>query len=384
MRTRMMAMTATVALSCTLMFSGAPAFAETDTSRWDAAAQQLFSDPQFDGPTAVYVAVYDPQTGWTRHAMGESASGVPATLDDYVPIGSITKTAFATAVLEEVEKGTLSLDDTVRELDPQLAKKFPKTAKWTVRQLLSMTTQIPDYADPSLDKLIADPKRKFAREELISIGINEGEALPKEGGYSTTNYIVLGEIMRKLTGKSPAKLVNAVFDEAGMDDSYLGALGTRPAPATHGYVGNTFGAHTETINPAVTATTDTNTQDGNWYMTWGREGGGAYATTEDLGTWAKSCVGNSLLKKATVKEREKTNEINAGDYGLGIIKEGDWWGHSGQVLGYEALAVCNPKTGQAVAVGVNSSSSLVPAIATLGQVAFPEYLQAWVEANLIS
>lgn len=371
-----------LALSAAVVPAHATDDGTTEVSVWQKTAEDFISGPYGDGMTALYLGVYDPASGWTYGAFGESAPGVVAQPSDHFPIGSITKTVLATAVLQHVEQGDLSLDDTVADLNPGLARKYPSISRWTVRQLLGMTTTIPDYADPALDRLIADPALKFTRDELISIGLTEGKPLPKVGGYSTTNYIILGDLMKKVTGKSPSRLVNEIFAAEGMADSYLGSLGTRPEVATQGYIGNMYGDHAQGINPNVTATTDVNTANGQWYMTFGREGGGAYATLPDLGTWAKSCVGNNLLDKTTVTEREQTTDINAGAYGLGIINEGDWWGHTGQVLGYEALAVCNPDTGRAVALAVNSSSGLQNAIGAMGQVAFIDYATAWITAQL--
>ena len=103
-----------------------------------------------DTSSALYVAVYNPKTGLQMKAYGEASPGVPATVKDHFEIGSITKTAFATAVLQHVQKGVIGLDDTVKKAAPGVAKRFPKAANYTVRQLLSMDTRIGDYANASV------------------------------------------------------------------------------------------------------------------------------------------------------------------------------------------------------------------------------------------
>ena len=50
---------------------------------------------------------------------------------------------------------------------------------------------------------------------------------------------------------------------------------------------------------------------------------------------------------------------SAGDYGLGIIKDGPWLEHSGQALGHEAKVGCNPSTGQVYAYALNSTYGTV-------------------------
>lgn len=80
MKKPLLTVACSVALSGALVVPGVTAQAapgdSVDTTSWDAAAEQLFTDSQLNGPTAVYVAVYKPDTGWTRRAMCESAPRV--------------------------------------------------------------------------------------------------------------------------------------------------------------------------------------------------------------------------------------------------------------------------------------------------------------------
>ena len=69
--------------------------------------------------------------------------------------------------------------------------------------LLSMKTEIPDYADAAVAVQVADPLHHFTRDELIALALSKCKSLPKIGGNSTTNYIILGEIMQKRIGKLP-------------------------------------------------------------------------------------------------------------------------------------------------------------------------------------
>lgn len=337
-----------------------------------AAAQAVAASP--DAAPGLWVAVWDPKKGYYEQAYGTAAlPNTAATRADHFRIGSITKTVFATAVLQQVAAGKLALSDTVRKLDPVLARKFPTIGKYTVAQLLSMKTQIPDYADAAVNAMVVDSKRSFTREELISLALAQGKALPAVGGYSTTNYIILGLIMQKLTGKTPEALVNGVFAQAGMKQSALpGPAKAMPAPAAHGYVGSIYGEQFEKVNPAVVATTDVT----DWVFYWGREGGGAYSTIGDLATWGGTCLGNSLLPKSLVTKRLVFSSLDAGLYGRGIIKQGDWLSHEGQAIGYEANVSCNPKTGAVTAWAVNSSEGSLFLNDSIGPVAFPEYYAA--------
>jgi D-alanyl-D-alanine carboxypeptidase len=322
----------------------------------------------------LWLAVWDPKKGYYEQAYGNAVlPNTPASVADHFRIGSITKTVFATAVLQQVAAGKLALADTVAKLDPALAKKFPKAAKYTVAQLLSMKTQIPDYADPAVAIQVGDPQHHFTRDDLIALAFSSGKPLTKKGGYSTTNYIILGVLLEKLTGRAPESLVNGVFKQAGMTQSRLPFVSRPlPAPAAHGYVGDIYSTEFEAINASVTATTDTSP----WAFDWGKEGGGSYSTIGDLATWGGTCLGNSLLPKSMVAKRLVFSAIDAGNYGRGIIRQGEWLAHSGQAIGYVANVACNPKTGAVAVWAVNSTEGSMMLDDVIGPVAYPEHYAA--------
>ena len=347
--------------------------AAADRAAIDAAAQQYLAN-SLDETPGLWLAVWDPKLGYYEQAYGSAeVGGATATTRDYFLIGSITKTVFATAVLEQVAAGTLKLTDTVKRLDPALAKKYPGAAKKTVAQLLGMTSRIPDYADPAVGKMFADPQQAFTRDQLIALGFAEGKPIPAPGGYSTTNYLILGKVMKTLTGKTPERLVDAVLRQAGMTNSRLETGNvTLPEPRAHGYIGKFYGSQAAQVNPSLSATSDTT----DWTMMWGKEGGGAYSTIGDLAKWGGTCLGTRFLPAKVAAARLQTTPIDAGDYGLGIIREGNWLGHSGEAIGYEANVACDPKTGAVVAYAVNSTSGLLDVGSVLGPVAWPEYVKA--------
>ena len=338
------------------------------------AAGNAFLKNSIDASPGLWLAVWDPTKGYYEHAYGNAIlPNTAATVNDHFRIGSITKTVWATAVLQQVAKGKLELTDTVKKLDPELAKKFPSIGKYTVGQLLSMKTQIPDYADAAVAIEVGDPQHRFTRNDLISLGLTKGKKLTKAGGYSTTNYIILGVILEKLTGKAPETLVNGVFKQAGMTQSMLQTKNApMPNPVAHGYVGELAAKDFQAIDPKITATTDVS----SWALEWGKEGGGAYSTIGDLATWGSTCLGTSLLPKPIAAKRLVFSMIDAGNYGRGIIRQGAWLSHEGQVIGNEANVSCNPITGAVTAWAVNSTYGSFMLNDVLGPVAYPDYYAA--------
>ena len=77
--------------------------------------------------------------------LAERSSGRAARTDDVFHLFSVTKTFTATAVLQQVAAGTLSLDDTIGDVLPDLAEELSEIADITVEQLLAMESGIPEY-----------------------------------------------------------------------------------------------------------------------------------------------------------------------------------------------------------------------------------------------
>lgn len=99
-----------------------------------------------------------------------------------------------------------------------------------------------------------------------------------------------------------------------------------------------------------------------------------YSTIADLGTWAASGLGTSLLPADLAAKRLSFHDLSAEkiSYGLGLEDYGNGWiGHSGQLIGWEAITLNNPETGAAFVAMVNETGSLVAAKAVAAQI-WPE------------
>jgi len=333
----------------------------SDAKRLDAAVTKALAASDEQTPGA-WVGVWSPTLGVRVKAYGDaSASGRTARVRDHNFIGSVTKTVTATAVLQQVATGRMTLTDTVAEVDPVLAARFPAIAGITVDQLLGMRSGLPDYAnEPAgvLRLITADPRRSFTPRQLIESGLAASTISPPgTPGYSTTNYIILGELLKKVTGRSPSAVLNGVFRQAGMTQSALPGPGRpAPRPRSNGYIGPSSAAELAGLGgPAIPAGTDVT----DWNLSWGRAGGGAYSTVRDLGRWGSLGLGTALLPKRLGDRRIAAASQNPLGYGLGLFVEpGGWISHTGQVIGWESSVEQNTRTGEVVVVMVNSTSGL--------------------------
>ena len=305
-------------------------------------------------PPGMWIGVWDPKKGWHIGGYGEAVvGGAKATDGDHSRIGSVTKTFTATAVLQQVAAGKLALTDTVGALLPDLAAKYPDVAPITVEQLLSMHSGIPDYINSGLltQQFLDHPEKVWTADEIIAAVLDKMKVDPSVAEYSTTNYLILGEILRKVTGQAPDVVITSVATALGLNDTALPAPAetAMPAPASAGYI---MDAGVNSLKEAGgTAKSGTTVQDAT--PSWGAAGGGMYSTVADLGTWGASGLGTATLPQALADQRLQSRPIKPGiDYGLGIIDWGNGWiGHTGQAIGWEAVVAYNTKTG-AVFVGM--------------------------------
>jgi CubicO group peptidase (beta-lactamase class C family) len=121
-------------------------------------------------------------------------------MDTVSALGSVTKSFTAVVIMQLVEEGKLSLDDTIDTWFPDQ----PNADEITVRMLLSHTSGLANYisGDNSLEPRWA---REYAPSELVAEANRLGpvdEPGSSIAHYSNTNYILLGLIIEAITGNS--------------------------------------------------------------------------------------------------------------------------------------------------------------------------------------
>ncbi|MCW3467056.1 serine hydrolase domain-containing protein [Chitinophaga nivalis] len=128
-------------------------------------------------------------------------------------IGSVTKPFTATAILQLVEQGKLSLQDSIQRYVPEYPSKG---AVITIQHLLTHTSGIKNYA------AIYNPA-KARKTYTLAQGIDYIREEPLEFtpgsnyAYSNSNYYLLGYILEKITGLSyESYLQQHIFDKAGL------------------------------------------------------------------------------------------------------------------------------------------------------------------------
>lgn len=181
-----------------------------------------------------------------NYGFADLENRVPVTRDSVFCIGSISKQFGAAAAMQLVEAGKLSLDDTLAKYLPD----FPRADRITIRNLLQHTTGIVDF------EYSGTWPKAMGLERTTDEVIATFRDLPplfepgQQWSYSSSNYVLLGKILEKITGEPLAQLMKTrVFDRAGLEhtrfcDSYelipnrargymRAKAGFTPAPWSH-------------------------------------------------------------------------------------------------------------------------------------------------------
>ena len=359
--------------------SGESVGAELPTAPMSDADAAVIDDASMEALAAgegvvpgLWVGVWDPAKGVYLAGYGDAvAEETAATAEDSGRIGSITKTFTATAVLQQVASGALSLDDTVADVLPDLAAELPDIADITVEQLLAMQSGIPEYEFLVVPEVLENPTEVVDLDEVIVETVEGGVEPAGTAGYSTTNYLILGEMLEELTGQPSEEVLNELATDAGLTTTVLtvGDDIEMSDPSSAGYVNEIGVSYLAAEGIEVEPLGDVSSYNPNW----GSVGGSMYSTLEDLGAWAATGFGNDFLPPELAAQRLEAAPLVEGvDYGLGLIDFGNgWYGHSGSILGWDSLAAHNPETGAVFVAYTNeygaSNAFVGPALA-----AFPD------------
>jgi D-alanyl-D-alanine carboxypeptidase len=280
---------------------------------------------------------------------------------DRMLAGSVGKTFAAATALQLIKEGKIGLDDKIEKYlgrEPWFSR-LPNANDITVRQLMNHTSGLVRYEfkDEFTKDLTANPQKTWKPAELLSYLLDEKPPFAAGQGwdYSDTNYIVLGMIIEKVTGRE-------FYDEANrrllkplkLNDT-IPQDGPKLKGLVQGYAGpnNPFGGKDAmiqngkfTINPQFEWT-----------------GGGYVSTAQDLARWAKMIYEGKAFSPALLPQvLEGVSAPMLGretKYGLGVIirqtSAGTSYGHSGFFPGYITDMMYFPDQKVAVAVQVNTS-----------------------------
>ena len=310
----------------------------------DAAAQTSF-DSQVSAPGAI-VGVRTPEGTWTEaYGLADPDSGQPMQVGMHTRIGSVTKTFTGTALMQLVEAGELSLDDTIDTYVPEV----PNGDRITLRHLATMTSGLQSYTGLTdfTDTYFAAPETVFDADELIALGLAASPIFEpgEQFDYSNTNTLLLGKVIESVTGRPlPEVLAEQVFEPLGLEHtSWPGDSTELPEPFAQGF----------TLQ-GDTATPDAPSNATHWNPAWGGAAGEMISNVDDLLVYGRALVtGQGLVDPATQLERLGASPARGG-YGIAMGCVGGWVGHTGELPGYNTSVFHETSSDTTVIVQTNS------------------------------
>jgi D-alanyl-D-alanine carboxypeptidase len=275
----------------------------------------------------------------------------------YHRIGSVTKTFTATLLLQAAGDGLLSLEDTI----DQYIKGVPNGDEITLRQLATMTSGVATYSETR--KFPGDPgadlHRVWKPEELAKIGVEDSPLFDPgtEFNYSNTNYVLLGLVLQQVTGKPIGELTRErIIEPLDLKSTSFPDLADTSLPEPH--------AQGYTLQGQSSGEKPRNATDWSASYTW--TAGIMISTVDDLLVYGRALgTGKDLLSPARQDERIDSLASDVppfdqppleGDfgYGLGLMKEHGWIGHSGVIAGYNTALYYNRELDAVLVVETNS------------------------------
>ncbi|WP_407360039.1 serine hydrolase domain-containing protein [Microbacterium sp. LBN7] len=369
---RLLAVVATAAVAVGLAGCAAPApeasakpsAAADGAVEFDAAALTAMFEEQAEEmmlPGAVVIVRTPDGDIEVPYGVTEWGGSTPVTLDDHIRIGSNTKTWTGTVILQLVEDGRIALEDPVSKYRPDV----PNGDNITIEQLLTMRSGLFNYTttlelNAALDET---PDRVWDPEELVRMGLaGEPYFAPGEGYmYSNTNTVLLGLIAEQLEGKKlPEIYQERLFEPLGLTETSFPALADASIaePVAHGYM---FSNNVDTMEgSALPADELAAAQAGELLPTdhtddnpsWAWSAGAGISTAPELATWVEALGGGGVLSDEMQKKRIESVQPSDGEgaYGWGVAGMGSFYGHIGEMPGYNSFMGYDPETDVTVVV----------------------------------
>lgn len=241
-------------------------------------------------------------------------------------IGSVTKTFTATIVLQLTAEGRLRLSDT---LEQRLPGVVPKGDKITIRQLLNHRSGLADVTD--YRRWLSRASRSPSTRPIDTLRFAASHRLTFPPGrrwrYSNTNYIALGLVIEKATGRPyRQELEQRILEPLGLDRTEL---------------------------PKTRLLPDLDDDGENPNVPWAA--GAIVSNARDLSLFFASLLSGRILSEDSIAEMKQTVPVDRGPFrdGLGIFSTelpcGRFWGHDGGILDY-VTAVKASEDGKRIAV----------------------------------
>ena len=297
-----------------------------DTDEAAASAEVVHSLFESESLGSVIIGIWREGEPVLVGALGESLTGVPATVDMHHRTGNVGHGIITTLLLQQVEAGVLSLEDPVTKYFPELP-----LADVTLDMMAHSTSGIAHYTviPEFQETFYENPFAHLTPEQLIAFGVDLGPQYEPgtNWNFSDTNIVLLGRVLEEATGKTVAELAReGIFEPLGMDGTTSYETAALVEPVLHSYTGERGVWEEATF----------------WDPSWTSFAGGWGSNQDDLRAWIEA-LGTGALVTADHHERQLApTSVGLGTntderyYAMGISIVNDWLLTAPGLQGYHA------------------------------------------------
>lgn len=304
---------------------------------------EIITDNKFRG--TVYVKIGNALEYIGTNGFSDKDRHTKNSTDTCFRIASLTKQFTAVAVMQLVEEGKLSLDDTIDKYFPSY--KYGK--KITVKNLLTMTAGIKDYINKDGDtntyaynesqleyKVSAENSAKKNKKAVMDWILDQELNFEPDEKYMYSNsaYFLLGDIIEQVSKTSYEKYIKEnILKPSGMMNT--GFEGTdKLAVGYQDIYDNAW-----TLYPGV-----------------GYSATSLISNVPDLLKWVDALCTNKLISEKSFKEMTTPYKGNYG-YGFVVSKDSNTISHTGKIDKYNAALVFTKDENQIYIALSNYSNS---------------------------
>jgi D-alanyl-D-alanine carboxypeptidase len=276
---------------------------------------------------------------------------------DHMRVASVAKAFSGAVALSLVDRGVLSLDDTIGELLPGFNPDWDDV---TLRDLLNHTSGVPTFttSDDFVDRLVAYPRTPVPPRQLVEYVADEDLEFPAGSRYeySNTDNILVGLMVEAATGRSyEHELGSRVLGRLGLRETSLPSGYRMPRPFIHGYDVTASGAIFDDSEIVAAG------------YTWAS--GGVVSTPLELNRFVRAYVGGALFGGAT--RAAQLTFVDGGNSdppgpgtnaaGLAVFRYatdcGTLYGHTGNIFGFTQFAAATDDGRRSVVVSANQQNT---------------------------
>ena len=337
---------------------------ERDAKIGPALQAALDGSLKDSGAIGISAAAVFPDGGLWAGTAGVSHEGVPITTEMMFDIASVQKNLQAALALSLIERGVLALDD---PLEKWLPPSPPIDGRISIRQLLNMTSGIPDFVGhPKSPFRIGfvriDFEKTWTWDEIRSVLV--GEPSFERGTrceYSSTNYIALKRVIEVAAKSRLPTLLEDRLLKPNLLDHTLADF-SKPVPERMHVAHGWFDTNDDGIADDISG------RSTNWIVSLCPML--VYSTPGDMVKWSdalfhrKTVLNEQSLKAMLEFGGPVRGEPLMKGYGLGVVdidlgamfpqwKHVRVYGHLGSGFGYMTFLGYFPDYGASIAIMSN-------------------------------